>query len=70
MGGASELDRAIAQAIEGGPSLWASLFGSADLGVDAGADEALAAQALRRAGVADLAPDKLRALIAKARAGN
>jgi hypothetical protein len=66
----SELDRSIKAALDSGAGLWASLFAHADLGVEPGADDATAAAALKRAGITDLTPDKIRALIARARSGS
>jgi hypothetical protein len=63
----SELVSLVAQAVAKAPGLYAQLLKKADLGAPEGAsDDATKVAAIRRAGLADLPPEKLRALIARA----
>jgi hypothetical protein len=64
----SDLDLRVAAAAAGAPALVARLYRLADVGsTDGATDEASRLDAIRRAGLADLSPDKLQALIARAR---
>jgi len=65
---ASELDDSIGQAVSQAQALYARLFQKADIGTPEGStDEATRIAAMRRAGLADLPADKLKALVARAR---
>jgi hypothetical protein len=64
----SELEGAIGQAVVGAPDLYAWVYQKADLGVAEGTtDDAARVAAIRRSGLADVPPDKLKSLIARAR---